>query len=367
MNDEDRDQKQLIDKYNELRESLHELEERYQALIETNLYGIQEIDIYGNITFMNSIQYQILGYEEGELRGKQIWDLLASDSERNELTDYLTRIALGEYAPFPWIGKYVQRGGGIIELKVDWNCRRDTQETVTGFISIIGDIVDREASLDRFQEEAEEEPEEEEPEIEDEETYLEMEDAGYLPEAYFEPGETGLKLDRIEEQLEQLRQEFESKFKYDVHKDKMIDKLHKELQEYKGDIVKKFMKSVIRDMIQTVDNVKKIAAHYRTKEPSENDAEKLLDLIETIPPELEDIFYRQGIDSYTGTIGNKFDGARQKVLKTHETSDKSADKAVVKSFRPGYEWDGKVIRPEMVAVYLYKGPVTAETDKEEAE
>ncbi len=70
MNDEDKAQEELIDKYNELKEALHEIVERYQALIETNLYGIQEIDIYGNITFMNSVQYQILGYEEGELKGK---------------------------------------------------------------------------------------------------------------------------------------------------------------------------------------------------------------------------------------------------------------------------------------------------------
>ncbi len=35
------------------------------------------------------------------------------------------------------------------------------------------------------------------------------------------------------------------------------------------------------------------------------------------------------------------------------TADKAKDKMIAERLFPGYEWDGRVIRPEMVNVYLY--------------
>ena len=53
--------------------------------------------------------------------------------------------------------------------------------------------------------------------------------------------------------------------------------------------------------------------------------------------------------------GNLFDARRQRVLKKIETSDIAKDKTVAESLRPGYEWDGQILRPEIVAVYVYQG------------
>jgi len=355
MNDENRTQEQCTEELSRLEEALHEVEQRYQAIIESNLYGIQEIDIYGNITFMNSVQYQILGYEEGELRGNQIWDLLASDDDRNELTDYLTKIALGEFAPFPWVGKYVRKDGEVVELQIDWKCRGGSQDTVSGFVSVISDILNKDVSLTRFQ--TQKAPEEEVEAVSGDllEAYLKTEPgADMLPVSGGEDtGAMALKFSKIEEQLELLHEEFQSKLKYDAHKDKMIDKLHKELQEYKGDILKRYFNSMILDLIQTSDSIRKLAEHYNSLDPSEHDPKKLIGILESIPSDMDDFFYRQGVNTYT-CDGEKFDATRQKILKTYETSNKSKDKTVAESLRPGYEWEDKVIRPEMVAVYVYK-------------
>lgn len=342
---------QCSEEINRLEEALHEIEQRYQSIIESNLYGIQEIDIYGNIIFMNSVQYQILGYEEGELRGNQIWDLLASDDDRNELTDYLTKIALGEFAPFPWVGKYVRKDGEVVELQIDWKCRWGSQDTVSGFVSVISDILNKEVSLTRFQKTSEEEvravPNEK---IASDllETYLRNETD--FPE---DAGAMAMTFSKIEEQLDQLHEEFQSKLRYDAHKDRMIDKLHKELQEYKGDIFKKYFKSMILDLIQTSDSIRKLTEYYNSQDPSEYDPNKLINILESIPSDMDDFFYRQGVNAYT-CDGTTFDATRQKILKTYETSEKSKDKTIAKHLRPGYEWEDKVIRPEMVAVYVYK-------------
>jgi len=46
-------------------------------------------------------------------------------------------------------------------------------------------------------------------------------------------------LDLLVTKLYTLQAEFQSKLKYDQHKDKIIDDLHRELQEYKSDLINK--------------------------------------------------------------------------------------------------------------------------------
>lgn len=396
--------------------ALHESEKRYQALIETNLYGIQEIDIYGIITYMNSIQYKILGYPMGELKGKQIWDLLATDSDREELTDYLTRIAEGEYASFPWVGNYVRKEGGIIKLQVGWNYRKDTQGRIVGFVSVISSILDdsrakngsyrnkqldedfllnettdtesfgsqasgngkkaedtsqvpaltetgssMELKLDEIHQQLEHLQKtilikSDQYEISGEDRMSEAIQQTKSPEYLLQEEACGpmfLQVSGIAQQLDSLQQEFQSKIKYDAHKNKIIDNLHQDLQDYKDDFLKKYLKSIIMDVIQIIDNIRKLVIHYSSRESSDNDPLKLLKLLESIPSDLEDLFFRHGVKPFS-CEGNVFDPTRQRVLKTLKTNDESKDKTVAESLRPGYEWDGKVIRPEMVAAYIYE-------------
>ncbi|CAN2041883.1 molecular chaperone GrpE [Candidatus Magnetomoraceae bacterium gMMP-15] len=162
------------------------------------------------------------------------------------------------------------------------------------------------------------------------------------------------KLSVVQQQLVHLHKEFQAKLKYDAQKDKIIDNLHKELQEYKSDVVKKCLQSMVMDVIKTIDGMKKLAAHYRSKDPEEKDFINMLKILEIIPSDLEDIFAVQGIFPFT-CDKKTFDPVRQRVIKKIETSDQSKDKTIAKSLHSGYEWEGRVIRPEMVAVYVYIG------------
>ncbi len=395
--------------------ALHETEKRYRALLETNLYAIQEIDIYGIITYINEVFCRILGYKTGELKGRQIWDLLANDVERDRLTEYLTRIAEGEYAPFPWTGEYIRKNGKILKLQVDWNYRPDAQGRVTGFISVISSVLD--AQTVYGESEAEEEDSDLpsqaafEPAAEAEalQTIVgslseKMEGLGRQMDKLYADFQTKLKydaqksnvidrlhgallderrkgggggaaresaapqpapvasvsseslemgLEKIDREMAGIRSEFESKLKYDAHKNAIIDKLHDDLQEYKSDFLKKYVQSIIMDIIQIIDNIRKLVDHYQRQTPSEIDPLKILDLLKGIPSDLEDLFFRQGVKPFT-VEGNGFDPGRQRVLKTLTTDDKEKDKTVAESLRPGYEWEGQVIRPEMVKAYVYK-------------
>ncbi|MBL0700797.1 MAG: nucleotide exchange factor GrpE [Desulfosarcina sp.] len=164
---------------------------------------------------------------------------------------------------------------------------------------------------------------------------------------------TILKLESLEKQIEQLSNEFKSKLKYDAHKEKIIDDLHHELQQYKNDIIKKQSMTIILDMIKVVDGIRKFSAYHKDKEPSDLEFGKLIDFIESIPSDIEDVFSLQGVKTFTCN-NEVIDPARQKIVKKTVTTDKSKDKMVTGTIYHGYECDDKVIRPEMVQILTYK-------------
>jgi len=122
---------------------LRESEEHYRMLVETSPYGIEESDVSGLITFSNKAHHRILGYEEGELNGKYIWDFFVDDDEKEESKAYLARLVSEQPMPSQYFSRNCTKDGRIIEVQVDWNYRYDTQGQLVGFVSIITDITDR--------------------------------------------------------------------------------------------------------------------------------------------------------------------------------------------------------------------------------
>ena len=90
----------------------------------------------------------------------------------------------------------------------------------------------------------------------------EIEDAPSIPE--YELNDLHHHFETIQAQLVQLRDEFSGKIKYDEHKDEIIDKLHKELQEYKQDIVKKHILSIVLDVVKVADDIRKWITYFRS-------------------------------------------------------------------------------------------------------
>jgi len=170
------------------------------------------------------------------------------------------------------------------------------------------------------------------------------------------------KMKNIQDHLTRLEREFQSKLKYNQHKEKIIDNLHSELQEHKNDLIKKVLRPVLMDVILIIDDIKKLINVYRSKDSSRLDPSKLLDLMETFPPDLEEILYRQMVEPFRCDKGT-FDPSRQKVARTSETDDESKDKTVAQSIRDGYEWEGKVLRPELVEVYIFKADAISDEKK----
>jgi PAS domain S-box-containing protein len=112
----------------------------YQTLVETITYGVQEIDTSGVITFGNKSYFEMLGYEPKELLGKHIWDVLADEAQKEELEPFLKQLVEHKPPPAPYFQKNLTKDGRIIDVRVDWNYKRDKKGVVNGFISILTDI-----------------------------------------------------------------------------------------------------------------------------------------------------------------------------------------------------------------------------------
>lgn len=184
---------------------------------------------------------------------------------------------------------------------------------------------------------------------------IRFEDAAQEEADNIEPKSPEPKLSALEivsDQISQLSASFETKLKYDAHKNKIIDELHQELQKHRDGMVQKHLHSMVTDVIKVIDDIRKFRAHYETVETSEQTAARLLDFMEEIAADLEDLFSWQGINPFTCDVKH-FDSTRQRVVKKLDTDDPSMDKAIAQSMRPGYEWNEKILRPELVSVYVY--------------
>ena len=145
--------------------------------------------------------------------------------------------------------------------------------------------------------------------------------------------------------LRELQTAFEEKIKYDETRDRMIDRLHAELQVYKEDLLLKMLRPLVLDLIDLHDNLGKWTN-------AGADAPGRVSFAD-LQGDLEDILYRNGFETFT-VPEDLFDPRRQRALRTVPTVDATCDKRISERLRKGFLYGGKIIRPECVAVYVCK-------------
>jgi len=165
------------------------------------------------------------------------------------------------------------------------------------------------------------------------------------------------KFSSVESQMNKLMRDFQTKLMIDEQKNQIIDKLHRELQDYKNNENQDRVLPLIRDLLSLIDNVEKQVRFIR--ENGYDNPEKLIEMIQNTVQDVEDILYRQGIEALSNQ-SEKFDSKRHKVIKTIKTTDKDKDKQIAEVFGKAYFWEERQIRPERVAVYVYQPDTEAE-------
>lgn len=161
------------------------------------------------------------------------------------------------------------------------------------------------------------------------------------------------KLDAIQQALAVLQQTFDDKIAEDTHKNGLFDNMHRELVRYQNGVLDKIVDTIALDIIQLVDTTKGHVRVYEKKEPTEENYKKLLRIVKGIAEDLEDILYRQNIESYR-VPGHEVDVHRQKIIQTVPTDDKSKDNRIAVRVADGYEKGDKILRPERIKIFKYK-------------
>ncbi|MGQ9889110.1 MAG: nucleotide exchange factor GrpE [Aggregatilineales bacterium] len=151
-------------------------------------------------------------------------------------------------------------------------------------------------------------------------------------------------VEAIAQAVSQLRMDFDTKIKYDESKDRTINALHQELQDYRADIVLKHQRPLVNDLISLYDDLGRMVAAGGT-------VERLSD----IRADIEAILARNGIEAYE-MPGDTFDSAFQRVQQVVPTDIAEQDRRVAARVRCGFRYGDRVIRPELVNIFRYTPP-----------
>lgn len=160
-----------------------------------------------------------------------------------------------------------------------------------------------------------------------------------------------LTKNNVEHSFELLTNNFEKKIAHDVVKDKALDKLYEQMDGYKQNFIQNALKPFVKDLILFYDRI-----NNNIKYLSDDQAEeKFISTITMFRDELLEIFNRNNIEPMEKSeAGSRFNPEKCKVISKIET-DREGDNLTIKDvLQEGFVQDGKVLRPELVAIYKYK-------------
>jgi len=147
--------------------------------------------------------------------------------------------------------------------------------------------------------------------------------------------------DSLGKRLDALQSLFEREARAESSRERVVDRLHAELQEYKQDLLLKVLRPVFVDLIQLHDDIGKMAAAGADG------------AMAPVQQGIEDILYRQGVEPFAVEAA-AFDPRLQRAVSTVPTDDPALNKTVAARLRKGFRAGEKVIRPEVVAVFAAK-------------
>ena len=158
---------------------------------------------------------------------------------------------------------------------------------------------------------------------------------------------------------------FETKILHSEHEKKIVDKMHSELQRYKEDMYSQLVRPILLDIIEIRDSILRIAlAHHNKPEGGQSIP---LETFEMYAFDAQEILEKNNTDIFKSDANADFVPIRHRVIKKIPTTDQTLHGKVAESLSDGYNYIGKTISPEKIAVYYYEPPQTKPESNNEEE
>ncbi len=160
------------------------------------------------------------------------------------------------------------------------------------------------------------------------------------------------------QRLTRLESHFETKLMYDDSKDRTIDALHRELQDYREDLQFKHLRPLVADFLILYDDLTGLLASFRADQPDAAEVEPtrtLLNSLDLLCDDMAAALEKYGFEFFTHE-GPEIDRGLQRVQGTVPTDQAALDRTVAVRLRRGLRYEERIIRPEVVQAYQMVKP-----------
>ncbi len=164
----------------------------------------------------------------------------------------------------------------------------------------------------------------------------------------------------IHETLSELQTLFESKIARDQSQSAMFDALYREMKDYKENfLLDSLHKPVIKNLIMLYDDFVAIESQLDAL-MSDNSSlyiegmEQLRNNLENFRFQLLEVLYRMDVTPYEERL-ERLDRKLHKTLKAIPTDNPDQDGQIAQVHKTGFYWREKIIRPEEVSIFKYRG------------
>jgi len=118
-------------------------EEHYRNIFQTHPHGIVETTLDGTITLANNAYAHIFEFEVDEIIGKKVWEL-HEDKEFIYNTKNFFKVSNdGTLIPQSLTSHRETKTGKKIEVQIDWDFKKDTDNNRIGYIKVVTDITEK--------------------------------------------------------------------------------------------------------------------------------------------------------------------------------------------------------------------------------
>lgn len=152
--------------------------------------------------------------------------------------------------------------------------------------------------------------------------------------------------------INQLQDDFDSQIKSANKDNETIDALHRELESYRQDLALKVLRPLINDLVALHDDIGQMLYVYGADQPDAVAA--VLGDVEGIRNDIESIIERYGFELFLAPERH-FHKALQRVHRVVPTADPEQDYLVARRVKRGVRYGERVVRPELVEIYRYRG------------